>query len=307
LPPQQSVRYIDLCLLWTLIDLGDSTSRNLGFAHQDYGSVSYGEETITEHNLLEIVRRNPRTVYLKTFTKRTEAKNGAGWEWHIIGRKLTLKMRVQAKRVRQDNSLRIKHRVKSSGQQQRNLLINAAHADCLRPVYCIYCTNDQRARWNHPVPVNGMGPFETGCLLANARDVPEATTCLSAIERMCVPWHYLCIPRVPSQAHTPDESVHATALVPFLTELDDVDVEDGDRLGWDAPSIDDLNGFGREGFDLSGVHETSEGDLESTESGIGYNKQARERESRRLLEREIHRWIVIDVREETLLGYQEDS
>ena len=68
--------------------------------------MSYGEETITEYNLLEIVRRNPRNVYLKTFTKHAEAKNGADWEWHIIGRKLTLKMRVQAKRVRQDNSLR---------------------------------------------------------------------------------------------------------------------------------------------------------------------------------------------------------
>lgn len=295
--PQQSFRYFDLGLLGTLIDLGDSTSRNLEFAHQNYGSVSYGEETITEHNLLEIVRRNARTVYLKTFTKRAEAKNGADWEWHIIGRRLTLKMRVQAKRVRQDDSLRIRHMVKSSGQQQRDLLINAARADRLRPVYCIYCTNHQRARWNRPVSVNGMGPFETGCLLANARDVPEATTCLSAIERMCVPWHHLCIPRDPSQAHAPDDSVHTTALDPFLAEPDDVDAEDGDRLGWDAPSINDLNGFGRERFDFTGVHRTSERDLESTKSGMGYNKQARERESRRLLEREIHRWIVIDVRE----------
>lgn len=42
--------------------------------------VSYGEETITETNLLEIVRRHPMQVRLRTFTKHQEALNGADWE-----------------------------------------------------------------------------------------------------------------------------------------------------------------------------------------------------------------------------------
>ena len=36
----------------TFLELGDATSRNLEFSHRDDVSVSYGEETITESNLL---------------------------------------------------------------------------------------------------------------------------------------------------------------------------------------------------------------------------------------------------------------
>lgn len=191
------------------MDLGDSTSRNLEFAHRRHGALSYGEETITEQNLLEIRRRNPTRVYLKTFTKRMEAKNGADWEWHIIGRRLTFKMRVQAKRIRQDYSLRIRYKVKSSGAQQRDSLMSAARADRLRPVYCIYCTEAQREIWNHPVLIKGFRSLQTGCLLADAPDVPEATSRLCSIEKVCVPWHYLCVPKVRSKTGIPDDLVAA--------------------------------------------------------------------------------------------------
>ena len=40
---------LDLTL--TFLELGDATSRNLGFSHCDDFWVSYGEETITETNL----------------------------------------------------------------------------------------------------------------------------------------------------------------------------------------------------------------------------------------------------------------
>jgi len=233
-----------------------------------------------------------------------EATNGADWEWHIIGRRLTFKMRVQAKRIRQDDRLRIRHKVKSSGQQQRDLLMSAARTDRLRPVYCIYCTEAQRAIWNRPILIKGLRPLQTGCLLANARDVPEATTRLPRIENVCAPWHYLCIPRVLWKTRIPDDFV-ATAIGPLVADNDEAHPVESGIVGWDAPSIDDLNGFGRERFDSTGVHETNEGDLESAEPGSGYNLQARERESERLLEREIHRWMVIDVRGEPRLGYQD--
>ena len=107
----------------TLLDLGDATSRNLEFSHRANVSISYGEETITESNLLEIRRRHPKLVRLRTFTKREEGKIGADWEWHIVGRRRTFKMRVQAKRLQCNGVLRVKHKVKSSGRQQRCLLI----------------------------------------------------------------------------------------------------------------------------------------------------------------------------------------
>ena len=64
----------------TLLRLGDSTSRNLQFSHRPDVWVSYGEETITESNLLEIRRRHPELARVRTFPKRKEAKNGADWE-----------------------------------------------------------------------------------------------------------------------------------------------------------------------------------------------------------------------------------
>jgi len=81
-------------MIATLLRLGDSTSRNLEFSHRPNVWVSYGEETITESNLLEIRRRHPELVRVRTFPKREEAKSGADWEWHIVGRRRTFKMRV---------------------------------------------------------------------------------------------------------------------------------------------------------------------------------------------------------------------
>ena len=51
----------------TFLELGDATSCNLKFSHRDDVWVSYGEETITETNLLEIRRRHPEHVRVRTF------------------------------------------------------------------------------------------------------------------------------------------------------------------------------------------------------------------------------------------------
>ena len=70
---------LSLDLILTFLELGDATSRNLKFLHRDDVWVSYGEETITESNLLEITRRHPRLVRVRTFPKPVEATNGADW------------------------------------------------------------------------------------------------------------------------------------------------------------------------------------------------------------------------------------
>ena len=44
----------------TLLELADATSHNLEFSHGPGACISYGEETITETNLLEIRRRHPQ-------------------------------------------------------------------------------------------------------------------------------------------------------------------------------------------------------------------------------------------------------
>ena len=70
---------LSLDLILTFLELGDATSQNLKFSHRDDVWVSYGEETITESNLLEITRRHPRLVRVRTFPKAVEATNGADW------------------------------------------------------------------------------------------------------------------------------------------------------------------------------------------------------------------------------------
>ena len=119
----------------TFLKLGDATSHNLEYSHKKDVFVSYGEETITETNLLEIRRRHPKLVHIHAFSKRVEATNGADWEWHIIGSKRTLKMRVQAKRVQSNHILRVAHTVKSSGKQQRALLIAGANTSGMKPIF----------------------------------------------------------------------------------------------------------------------------------------------------------------------------
>lgn len=179
-------------LLNSLLELAHATSQNLDFAHLKGVNVSYGEETITETNLLELRRRHPGVVTLRTFGKKAESKNGADWEWHIIGRARRFGMRVQAKRLQQNNVLKIPHAVKSSKAEQIDLLISDSKASGLMPVYCFYASEKQRTKWKASAGFGATSPFEFGCLLASAhrvrRKMPKS---LGDIEADCVPWHYL--------------------------------------------------------------------------------------------------------------------
>lgn len=179
-------------LLNSLLELAHATSQNLHFAHQNGVNVSYGEETITETNLLELRRRHPGVITLRTFGKKAESKNGADWEWHIIGRARRFGMRVQAKRLQQNNVLKIPHAVKSSKAEQIDLLIADAKASGLMPVYCFYASEKQRTKWKASAGSGAISPVEFGCLLASAhrvrRKMPKS---LGDIESDCVPWHYL--------------------------------------------------------------------------------------------------------------------
>ena len=100
-------------------------------------------------------------------------------------------MRVQAKRLQRNGVLKVKHTVKSSGKEQRDLLIAEAGAEGMKPVYCIYCTEPQRSVWTQDKAPPGFGSLQTGCLLADAAHVPGTTTKLGAIEDKCKPWHHL--------------------------------------------------------------------------------------------------------------------
>lgn len=184
-----------ISLLHTLLELGHLTSQNLEFALSPDVKVSYGEETITETNLLEIRRRHPNKVKLLTFSKSQESKNtGADWEWHIIGTVYTLKMRVQAKRIHKAGGIgNLKQMGKGTTKAQIDLLIEDATAHGLFPIYCFYCAESQRSYWNKGANDGEFEALETGCLIADAETVrSKAPKKLQNIENNTVPWHFLC-------------------------------------------------------------------------------------------------------------------
>lgn len=290
----------------TLLELGDATSRNLEFSHRDDVSVSYGEETITETNLLELRRRHPKCVHVHTFPKHIEAKKGADWEWYIVGDKLTAKMRVQAKRLQNNDVLKIKHKVASSGKQQRALLIDEAHKDKMKPIYCIYCTEPQRTLWTEKTTTSlGYESYHMGCLLADASDVPLSTRRLGEIEQECKPWHYL-FERSLFGYEKRESIVDHDDIVQFVTAmhtlgptpLGGVEMELEGRLGWNAPTVNDLNEDPGRQFDRTGVAETTAEDHERLRAETDEGQWVARYDRERLHERGICRMIVMDVRSE---------
>ena len=292
----------------TFVELGDATSRNLAYSQREGVGVSYGEETITETNLLEIRRRHSKHVHLHTFTKQAESRNGADWEWHIVGRKWTLKMRVQAKRVQRDEVLKIKHKVKSSGMQQRDLLIAGATAEKMKPVYCIYCTEGQREFWTQDKALPRFGSFESGCLLAGAENVPQDTNRLVEIEEKCKPWHYLFFPGVLKRGEYEHFEVAAGDLIEFeglrLPRLYTVAIEGEkepvDGSGWNTPTADDLNEDTARPFDRTGVGETAEEDRARLEPDSKEGREMARSDVERLRNLRLSRMLVMDVRGDTI-------
>lgn len=266
-------------MVTTFLELGDATSRNLEFSHREDVHVSYGEETITEHNLLEIRRRHCKRICLETFPKSKEAQNGADWEWHIIGDCLTLKMRVQAKRTQyKKGGLRIKY------NDQRKQLLDMSKCEDMKPIYCFYCTEPQRSFWKQAQENGNFVGFQTGCLLADANDVPETAKKLCEVEDKCIPWHYL-IQREEFVLCKSDGLISARAAK--VVGLDQADREQ-ETNRWKAPTIEDLNGQGNSDFDHTGVHETI---------GEGLRQLSYPQDNfAKIPDRGIHRRLVMDVR-----------
>ena len=301
---------MNLDLALTFMELGDATSRNLKFSHGDNVWVSYGEETITETNLLEIRRRHPAHVRVRTFPKQVEATNGADWEWHIVGSLPTLRMRVQAKRLQRNGVLKVRHTVKSSGREQREHLIEEAEADGMKPVYCIYCTEPQRTVWTQRQAAPGFRSFQTGCLLADAEDVPDRTTMIDAIEETCWPWHHLFAPEVLMQDESEAVAFDGRDFVQFISIRQPraplvrvgTSLEPPDDTGWNAPTIEELNEDTEREFDWTGVGETTEEDLARMEPDTEAESEVAQFDGERLGELGIRRMMVMDVRDDPEAG-----
>jgi hypothetical protein len=264
-------------MLLTFLELGDATSVNLQFAHTCHGGIFYGEETITESNLLEVRRRHHPLTELDAISKGRESRIGADWEWIVKGRRYTLLMRVQAKRTKKNGVLSVSHTVASTSADQMSLLIQKARPD-FRPVYCFYSEASDRSLWKPSSTLQHGREYEYGCLLADARAIRAVNSRSSIkrikdVEHVCFPWHYLFQRRRYEMTTSFSDHAAASRYVTSLFALpstssilasDDVLSSIDDR--YQFPTVDDLNGYGANPSDLVGVHVTSRSLIETVRS-----------------------------------------
>lgn len=281
-------------LMLTLLELGHLTSKNLGFAYADQ-KTSYGEETITETNLLALRRRHPTQVNVFSFSKQKESHvTGADWEWHIVGKVLTLKLRVQAKRVTKRGTIsKLDVRAPKAPSSQIDLLINDAVKYLMRPIYCFYCAEEHRSFWTSRPILHGMDSFEAGCLIVDAREIRKLTglaVSLYHIEKRTVPWHYLVAGGLYASKNNPyerrflDRPTYCQMLEIQNRSAERVDPQFERPQQSNFPTIADLNQPDRRDFDRTGVHETH---ARAFEQQIDYKE---------LEERGIRRLVMIDAR-----------
>lgn len=264
-------------LLHTFLELGDAVSRNLAFAHSNHGKLIYGEETITETNLLEILRKHAnRGTHLTAISKGKEAKSGADWEWVVVGKRYSFFMRVQAKRTNRFNKLKIKHSVGQwpNAKQQIDILIANCAASfpgdvTWRPLYCFYSKNSERVRWKSVDPDASNRIYQYGCLIADANRVKGKVSIktIKDVEDISVPWHIFFAParfkgRYAILEVMPDASgtVALFAQAIFASAADDK--PDDDVVSSDFPTVEQLNGDDPVDESTPGLRETNSEEIE---------------------------------------------
>ena len=124
--------------------------------------LTFGEESLTDHNLFELDRRCPGVEVYK-FNHNEEVHNGADFEWYVGGQSAGwLGMRFQAKKLDDGHYLQLGHR--TAGVRQYDLLLRNAHLDNMWPLYCFY--NGWEGSWPHGVLnstcPNKRSPFRLG-------------------------------------------------------------------------------------------------------------------------------------------------
>ena len=125
---------------------------------------------------------------------------------------------------------------------------------------------------------------------------------------MCIPWHFLFDHA--HYVHTEAVARRAADEEMMISRFDvaklpvKLDVNGDGRsvkTRWNPPTVDDLNhDTGRE-FDTTGVQETAPADLERFAPETEAGQRRRRWDLERLREMEVHRMVVMDIRDENRL------
>jgi hypothetical protein len=183
----------------TFQDIGHRTSCDLRHAWD--ANLSFGEETITETLLLDLKRRHPTSVMLKSFNKHDEAQNGADWEWWFIDSRVSqgFPMRVQAKRLAKNATTfrdLLTYQAGCAPQPQIDMLISEAALENMVPIHCFYLEQNvlTRPSWTsyHKYLTSGR---ERGCWVGlSALISQKGSANLRGLQTLLFPWHLLVCP-----------------------------------------------------------------------------------------------------------------
>ncbi len=185
-------------LCQSFVQIGHRTSRDL--RHAWAADLSFGEETITETNLLALKRRHPGNVVLRSFTKHKEAINGADWEWWFLDRvkQTGFPMRVQAKRLIKNSHIfrgLLDRKNATTPGFQIDALIANANRDNMLPIHCFYLDENVMARsvlgYRRRLGLQSF-EHEFGCWVGlSTRIKQEQKKSLYGLQSYIFPWHLL--------------------------------------------------------------------------------------------------------------------
>jgi len=153
------------------------------------------EESITDWLLFEVSENIPK-FYYKAFSRNEEAKEtGADWEWWILFRDSSFRMRIQAKKIKinSDNYPLLAYTNKYGLQIEK--LIEKSKNDNFIPLYAFYTSKTNKVRCgenrtNEGVYIDGAKTIYKRFILPGKKkltynDILEHTTPLSCF--LCCP------------------------------------------------------------------------------------------------------------------------
>jgi hypothetical protein len=137
-----------------------------------YG-ISQGEETLTDINLLDIVKlKSPQVRVVKT-PKNKEKDKGTDWEWWFGNNNIGwLRYAVQAKKIdyKTQNYKVLNHKV--DGKPQIDILETYSRVNMAIPLYCFYnyVEEDVSEYWKCNLPFDN---HQLGCTITPLKNVRE--------------------------------------------------------------------------------------------------------------------------------------
>jgi hypothetical protein len=193
--------------------------------------MRFGEEAITDLNMLEIERQALPSIVVEQTSKRFESQSGTDFEmWLGTDRIGWVRLAVQAKKLHltTENYLGLEYKVAQSHTLQIDLLDRYAQANDATPLNCLYNYTSNPSPLDHWHCCQGQGSFhryQLGCTITPSSIIRETITLhrrktFHGIHRAgcTLPWRCLTCPEL-SQMYEPRDRRPSQAPSDVLARL----------------------------------------------------------------------------------------